>query len=97
MSIGKIAVYPITISDATSLAVVGLTGRQFRAFVRKYKISFATVGRRMLVRVDLLLEVVNRLSGATSISKAVVWDEDATVQAAALGKRSKPRLTGKST
>lgn len=75
----------VLVSDATALAVVGLTPRQFRAFVRKHTIPRVRAGRRTLVRVDQLLEVFDRLSGATSRPSAAAWDEEAVIAAAARG------------
>ena len=71
----------VLVSDATALAVVGLTPRQFRAFVRKHTIPRVRAGRRTLVRV----EVFDRLSGATSRPSAAAWDEEAVIAAAARG------------
>jgi hypothetical protein len=83
----RATVAPITVSDATALAVVGLTPRQFRAFVREQGIPRVRVGRRTLVRVDRLLEAIDRLSGATPRPCAAAWDEQATIEAAARGAK----------
>ena len=84
---GASAASPVVVSDATSLAVVGLTPRQFRAFVREHRIPHAKIGRRTLVRIDRLLETIDRLSGAEPRETAVTWDEAAIVEMAA-----RPRL-----
>ncbi len=49
------AVGAILISDANAFAACGLLPRQFRAFVRKRGLPYASVARRMLVRADVLL------------------------------------------
>jgi hypothetical protein len=77
----------VLVSDATALAVVGLTPRQFRAFVREHAIPRVRAGRRTLVRVDQLLDVFDRLSGTTARPSAAVWDEEAVIAAAARGRK----------
>lgn len=71
---------PLTVSDASAPAVVGLTPRQFRRFVHEKGIPCVRVGRRTLVRADLLLEAIDRLSG--SAPRAVPLDEAAVIEAA---------------
>ena len=87
MTAPRLTVAPITVSDATALATVGLTPRQFRAFVQEHGIPRVRIGRRTIVRVDRLLEVVDRLSGATPRLSAAAWDEEATIKAAARGAK----------
>jgi hypothetical protein len=77
----------VIVTDATALSVVGLSPRQFRAFVRVHGIPHVRSGRRTLVRVDRLLEVVDRLSGAPARASDAAWDEGAVVAAAARGSK----------
>jgi hypothetical protein len=56
----------VTFTDATAPAVVGLTPRQLRAFVREHNVPHARVGRRLVIRVDRYLEAIDRLSGVAS-------------------------------
>jgi hypothetical protein len=84
LHIGRAAT-PLAVSDATALAVVGLTPRQFRRFVAEAGIPHAKVGRRTLVRADALLEALDRLSGASPRPSA--WDEAAVVASAARGAK----------
>jgi hypothetical protein len=79
--VGLIA--PVLVSDATSFAIVGLTPRQFRAFVREHGVPHAKIGRRTVVRLDRLLEVHDRLSGAEPRRPSAAWDEDTIVAMAA--------------
>ena len=80
-------VSPVVVSDATALVVLGLTGRQFRGFVRAHSVPHAKCGRRTLARLDLVLEAIDRLSGAKARrSLATAWDEDSIVKMAA-GRR----------
>jgi hypothetical protein len=78
---------PITVSDATALAVVGLSPRQFRRFVTEQSIPFVRVGRCTVVRVDRLLEVFDRLSGASPRPATTAWDEEAVIAAAVRGSK----------
>jgi hypothetical protein len=71
---------PVTFTDANAPAVAGMTPRQCREFVHKNNIPFARAGRRMLIRVDRFLEVVDRLSGAEPHH---VYDESAVIERAA--------------
>ncbi len=75
----------VVVSDATALAVVGLTARQFRTFVREHGVPYARVGRRTLARVDHILAALDRLSGAT----APAWSEAAVIEAAARAGRKR--------
>jgi hypothetical protein len=83
----------VVISDATSLAALGLTGRQFKAFVREHAIPHAKVGRRTVARLDRVLEAIDRLSGVAEPRRpASSWDEAAVVAMAArpTARRSAP-------
>jgi hypothetical protein len=81
--LGTGVVLPILVSDATSFAVAGLTPRQFCAFVRKHRIPFAKDRRRTLVRVDRLLEAIDRLSGEGPSRPRAALTEDQVVAMAA--------------
>lgn len=80
------AVGPIVVSDATALSVVGLTPRQFRDFASAHREALGPVkaGRRMLVRVDRLLALLDWLGGAAPLRG---WDEDGIVALAARAGR----------
>lgn len=73
------AVVAVVVSDATSLAVVGLTPRQFRAFLREQSVPHAKVGRRTVARVDRVLEAIDRLSGT---NVRAPWSEEETIRRA---------------
>ena len=74
----------IVVSDATAPAVLGLTGRQFRAFLREHDVAHAKIGRRTVARVDRVLEALDRLAGAIPLA---AWSEDNVVALAARGRR----------
>jgi hypothetical protein len=57
-----LAIAPAVVSDLTAPAVIGLEPRHFREFLRAANIPHAVVGRRAIVRVDQILEAVERLS-----------------------------------
>jgi hypothetical protein len=80
VSAPKVTAAPLTVSDASAPAIVGLTPRQFRRFVREKGIPCLRVGRRTLVRADLLLEAIDRLSG--SVPRPAPLDEQAVIDAA---------------
>ena len=93
MSARTAIVAAAVVSDATSLAAVGLTPRQFKAFVREHAVPHAKVGRRTVARLDRILEAIDRLSGvAEPRLPASAWDEAAVVAIAARprSRRSAP-------
>jgi hypothetical protein len=69
------------VSDTTSLAVLGLTGRQFRAFLREQAVPHTKIGRRTVARVDRVLDAIDRLSGAEPARAP--WSEDDVIARAA--------------
>ena len=76
---------PVTFTDATAPAIVGLSARQLRLFVVRHAVPHCRSGRRMIIRVDRFLEAVDRLSGAEPRDS---WSEDAVVRMAAARVRS---------
>lgn len=63
---------PLVVSDATAYDLVGLTARQYRDLLGRHPdVPRAVVGRRLLVRADDLLALVDRLA-ATSAESACV-------------------------
>jgi len=57
---------PITVSDLTSFDLFGLDGRQLRHFVGKHALPHVTHGHRILVRADVLLNAMDRLSASSA-------------------------------
>lgn len=54
---------PLTVSDQTALDLVGLTGRQLRDLLARHpEVPRTIVGRRVLVRADVLLALLDRLA-----------------------------------
>ena len=76
----------VVVSDATSFAVLGLTGRQFVAWLKKSHIHHARVGRKTLARLDDCLAALDKLTGRDQ--EPPPWNEDEIVQRAARGTRS---------
>jgi hypothetical protein len=56
-----LSITPVLISDENAPAVVGLEARQFREFVTRHRVDHAREGKRVLVRVDVFLAVVQEL------------------------------------
>jgi hypothetical protein len=74
----------VVVSDLTSLAVLGLTARQFKAFLRERQVPHFRQGRRTLARVDRVLEALDRLAGAQPLPE---WNEASVIELAARGGR----------
>jgi hypothetical protein len=72
------------VSDATSMAVLGLTPRQYRAFLVERGVPHFKAGRRTLARLDRILEAADRLSGA---APRAAWNEAEVIAEAARGGR----------
>lgn len=84
---------PITVTDLTSFDLVGLDGRQLRHFVATHAIPHVRHGQRLIVRADVLLDVIDRLATAETSSVATDLDEIETPTSAAgvlaiLGRRA---------
>lgn len=80
---------PLVVSDQTAFDLVGLTARQLRDLLAAHPdVPRARVGRRVLVRADVLLALVDRL--ASPASPDVPVGSPATVDdlLAELGRRS---------
>jgi hypothetical protein len=73
---------PLLVTDRTASGLLGLSGRQFRLFLQENEVPHAKVGRRLVARVDRVLEVIDRLSAA---EPRPAWSEDAAVAAACKG------------
>lgn len=65
------------VSDATALAVVGLTKRQFRDFLRERGIPSAKVGRRTLARLDAVLAAMGLAGDPAPAAETEEWSADA--------------------
>jgi hypothetical protein len=75
-----VVVGALLVTDLTSLPVCGLTPRQFRTFLHDHDVPRCKIGRRTVVRVDRLLEVIDRLSGRRPSPD---WSEEETIARAA--------------
>jgi hypothetical protein len=75
----SLSITPVLISDENAPAVVGLEPRQFREFVARHRVNHARDGKRMLVRVDVFLAVVQELELAAR--RPPVEDDDGDVDA----------------
>jgi len=78
-----VAVAPVIVSDATSLAVVGLTARQFKSFLREHDVAHARHGRRTLALLAHVTEALARMTGADLPQ----WNEAEIIARAAGGRR----------
>lgn len=70
----------VTASDRTCIAIFGVPWRTLKAFLELRGIPYGHVGRRPVVRVDLVLAA---LEGA----EHPVWNEQETIERAARGGR----------
>ncbi len=75
---------PVVVSDLTALAVVGLTARQYRAFLREHEVPHAKVGRRTLARLADVLDALDRNSGRGATPAR--WNEEETIARAVGGR-----------
>ena len=58
----SLSVAPVTVTDLSSPAVLGLEGRTFRELLVKKKIPHTRLGQRIIARVDDVLAVLDRLA-----------------------------------
>ena len=88
MTARSLASAALLVSDASAFAIVGLSPRQFRTLVRKRGIPRTKVGRRTLVRADVLLMALG-LDGSpeATVPAVPVWSP-ATVLRALRGGRA---------
>jgi hypothetical protein len=73
----------VTVSDRTSLAVLGVPWRTLRTFLQERGIPIAKIGRRPVVRLDLVLAAL----GGETAAPVSTWSEDDVLALAASGKR----------
>ena len=84
-------VTPVTVTDRTCAAVLGLEPRVYRELVVRERIPHARLGRRIVARIEDVLVAVDRLAGADAVDAPEaddVDDQPETVDAvlAALGR-----------
>ena len=77
---GAHAVASVVVSDATSLAVLGLNGRQLRALIVERAVPHARWRRHVSARVDHLLQALGLADAAPCPTQP--WDEEAAIAAA---------------
>lgn len=70
----------LVVSDKSAPEQLGLSGRQFLAFVRALSVPHVKVGRRVLARADAILAAIDRGAG---IAPAPAWSADECVERAA--------------
>ncbi|HEV3189112.1 MAG TPA: hypothetical protein VGY54_01375 [Polyangiaceae bacterium] len=63
LATGALAVLPVTVTDQSAPAIVGLEARQFREFLRAERVRHARLGKRVIARVDDVLEALDRVAG----------------------------------
>ena len=76
---------PVTVTDLTSFDLVGLDGRQLRHFVTKNAIAHVAHGQRIIVRVDVLLEAIDRLASTGAAPKVAADLDDLETPTSAAG------------
>lgn len=77
---------PVVVSDQTSLDVLGMGPRQFRALIVERAIPHTTWKRHVFARLDDLLEALGLV--APTASPRGSWSEDDVVARAAGGRRA---------
>lgn len=70
-----LAVAPVTVTDRTCAAVLGLEPRVFRAWLMAANVPHAHIGRRVVARVDDVLAALRNAPAPTAAPEAD--DEDA--------------------
>ena len=65
-------IVPATVTDLTAPTVLGLEPRQFRELVAREAIAHARVGHRMIVRLDVFLEALDRMAERSRTEPAPV-------------------------
>lgn len=79
---------PITISDVTCLAVLGMEPRFFRRFVVEHSVPHVKLHRRTIAKVADILSAFDRLAGiAPATSAESGWSAESVVAAACGGLR----------
>jgi hypothetical protein len=79
-----LAAVPLCVTDKTSVAVFGVPWRTLRAWLDAAGIPYTKIGRRPIVRVDRVLDAIDRMSGAAPRDD---WSEQAVVDRIAAGRR----------
>ena len=58
---------PISISDETSLDLVGLDARRFRELIGAHKLPHTRLGHRVVVRAEVLADLLRRLESVAEV------------------------------
>lgn len=89
----ELSVTPVTVTDRTAPAVLGLEPRVYREYVIRHGVRHTMIGRRMVCRVSDVLDALDRaaVDGATTAAETV--DEDAPSNVDALLERIGRRRT----
>jgi hypothetical protein len=74
----SIAIAPVTVSDRTCVATLGVPWRALRAWCGAHRIPIGRIGRRPCVRVD---HVLATLEGGAETQPAAPWSVDLLVAA----------------
>jgi len=72
----EVAPAPLTVTDRTAAALLGLEPRVFRELLASQRIPHARHGRRVIARVDLVLAAIDRMSSANDTSPSATPLED---------------------
>jgi hypothetical protein len=81
------ALQPVTVSDRTCEAVLGVSWRPLRQLLRDRGITYARIGRRPVVRVSVVLDALEvsepSRKDAVAHARAVAWNEEEIIARAA--------------
>jgi hypothetical protein len=67
----------VTVTDRTCAAVLGLEPRVYRELVSRGRIRHATIGRRIVTRVDDVLAALDRMAEGTVTTPTILSGDDA--------------------
>lgn len=74
----SLAVAPVTVTDLTCAQVLGLEPRPYRELLARERVPHAKIGRRVVARIEDVLEALDRLriAQADASAHAGVRDEE---------------------
>lgn len=72
----SLGIVPVTVTDRTCAAVLGLEPRVYRELVTRARIPHATIGRRVVTRVDDVLAALDRMAEGTAATPTTLSGDD---------------------
>ncbi len=72
----SLGIVPVTVTDRTCAAVLGLEPRVYRELVTRVRIPHATIGRRIVARVDDMLAALDRMAEGAAATPTTPAGDD---------------------